>query len=585
MMEPDFSGDFINYYEYLNLPQNATTQALQVAFDRLVANTQMRLNNPLTANEALFVHNNVEPAIRQHLLTSPEGRMNYDRLLIAYQEYQMRRNELADTEGLDDFFERPFFFDPFNFDIETPANSLREIALKLDEEWPQACEWIADTTNEVHVFLSFLTHSAGRPGLVKRVEPIIQAVNGKNQQRMGVNEAIERCILLLNPRAERPLVSILNPTFTGKTWQVGDFIIDVPANSELILGHNGLRGCVFGTIESRTDWVHFPQHRTSVGFSLMPEGTDPKIGFSEVKIPLVFLLQEKGFPPKTNQRAELLIHMENHQPAREFLLPLELYVLPTPPRVIFNPLATQQQPIWVGISRQGDLVGARVTAFNHKGHQGLVPLDGRITTHDPAAKAEPGTFQHESQITLNIDTRNRPRGQKYEVVFDLDYGTTSGVQGPTTLHIQGEITPTVWQSMKRVEGANIRTGIGIASFLGGILLFAILGSILTNAEGQAWFLFLIAPFAIAWPAHLVWKTLLAHRQIAGETPSRPEQTSRWVIWGIPSAIGLLLCLLCVLVGGWAIFITALFGGIAGGIFGFVKDGVLAKATGQPPMPR
>jgi hypothetical protein len=577
-MASEVSGDFINCYEYLDLPQNATTEALQAAFEQLVSSTQKRLNNPLTLNQALYIQNVVELAIRKHLFSGPEVRAAYDRLLTVHQEQQARRAELADEEGLDDFLRQPFFFDPFNFDTETPANSLREIALKLDDEWPQACKWLTNTADEAHIFLGFLIHSAGRPHLAQRIEPVIKAVNSKSSEHIDVNEAVERCILLLNPRADRPLIMVHNPTFDGKVWQVGDFIADMPASSELILGHTGLRGCVFGTLESRTDWVKFAGNNSRAGFSLMPEGTDPRIGLSKVNIPLVF--QVNKFAPDTDNRAELLIRLENHRPPREMLRTINLHILPTPPRVVFDPLATRQQPIWVGTSRQGERVSGRVTAFNARGDQALVPLAGRITTHDPAASADPRTFQHEGQITFSIDTSNRPRGQRYEVVFELDYGATPGAQGPATLHVQGEIIPTTWQSMKRIESTDTRVGIGVVGLIIGAILLTIFGAILANAGGQAWFLFLLSPLVFAWPIHAVWKTLLAHRQLAGETPSTLEQISPWLIWGLPSAIGLVLCLLCALAGGWAVLMSAIFGGVTGGIFGFIKDRVLAKATDQ-----
>ncbi len=576
MGKADHLEEFLDYYEYLNLPQDASIEGIQVAFDELVISTQMRLNNSLTANQALYVHNIVEPAIRRDLLSGQEARANYDRQLLAYQEYQNQRGDLADEEGLDDFLEQPFFFDPFKFDVETPANTLREIALKMDEEWSQSCKWLTSTTDDVHIFQGFLLHSAGRPGLVKRVEPIIQAVSGKGQRPMGINEAVERCIMLFNPENERPLVSIHNATFDGRIWQVGDFIVDVPAQSELILGHDGLRGCVFGTIESRTAWVTFARNATKVGFSLMPEGTDPLIGLSEIKIPLFFRLNESRFAPNTDYQAELLIRQENHQPVRTISLFITLHVLPTPPRVLFNPPATLQQPIWVGVARQGEPVIAYVTATNRAGDQALVPLSGQITTSDPAASTEPQIFQHESQIALSVDTGKRPRGQKYGVVFQIDYGATPGVLGPKTLHLTGEIVPTPWQSMQRLGVTSKRVGMGILGLSAGSILLTILGAILSGVGMNAWLLFVCTPAIFGWPIYLIWKILLAHRRIARETPSALEKLSSWIVWGIPTVVGLCLFLLCATIGGWSIGVSVLIGGLLGGLLGFVADGVLTR---------
>jgi hypothetical protein len=404
---------------------------------------------------------------------------------------------------------------------------------------------------------------------------MMKALTAKQySQRMGVNEAIERCIQVLNPQVERPLVSVCNPGFDGRIWMAGDFIADVPAQAELMLVHRGVRGCVFGTVESRTAWVKFEGKRSSVGFSLLSEGIDPRVGLSEIKIPLSF--QIENFKRNTDYRAELRIRMENYQPPREITLPIQLHLLPTPPRVVFAlPFAQGQtlpneQPILVGTTRQGEPVSVQVSAFNSAGDQALVPLVGRITTHDSAASADPQTFAHEGQITLNIDTRNRSRGQMYEVVFDLDYGATPGAQGPATLRVRGEIVPTTWQSMQRAASLSARLATGGAGLFVGAVLFAAFGAILAYVGSQAWLVFLLSPFFFAGPLYLSWKALLRHRQHAGEMPATPEQISPWLIWCVPSAVGLLLFWLCLVAGGWAVVVSAIFGGIVGAIFGFTR---------------
>src|SRR5258708_38612428 len=89
------------------------------------------------------------------------------------------------------------------------------------------------------------------------------------------------------------------------------------------------------------------------------------------------------------------------------------------------------------------------------GDEGLVPLAARISTKDTAARAEPGQFRANQPITLTIDTSNRPFGQKYIVPFTIDY-ITPGTQGPAEIYVQGEILPTVRQSLFREKGVEGR---------------------------------------------------------------------------------------------------------------------------------
>src|SRR6266446_3087983 len=233
-MASEIHSVFVNYYEYLNVPQSADTAEIKEALEKLTASAEAQLNNQLTMKNARQIVNEVIPAIRQQLLLGPQARADYDRQLLEAQNKLAHRGELADDKGLDDPLRQPFFFDPFEgYDRETPAFSLRQVAMKLDEEWERARTWITDTSDEAHVFVGFLIHVAGRERLVKRIEQIITGVTRRQGASMDVNEAIERCIYVLDPQMERPVVDIFNDAFDGKVLHAGDFISDQPAQSEL----------------------------------------------------------------------------------------------------------------------------------------------------------------------------------------------------------------------------------------------------------------------------------------------------------------------------------------------------------------
>ncbi len=571
-MTSEVQGAFVNYYEVLGVAENASSLAVQAALTTYRESLEARMNNPLSMGPARSAMNEIVPAIERYLLFDDNVRAEYDRQLAVSRKKQAEHYEPADDEGLDDQLRIPFLFNPFeDFDIEKPEYTLRDIATKLDFEWTRARTWITDISDETHGFISYLTFVANRQQLAERIGYIIRAVSQTNEQRMDTNEGIERCIDILDPRIERPGVGIHNPTFDGKTLDAGTFITDLPARTDLILGHEGVRGCAFGVVESRTSWLTFANRQPSVRFALMPEGTEPEIGASEVKIPL--FLKVDNLIRNTDHTALMVIRMENQ--AREVGLPVQvlIHVQSLPPRVAFEPEATSGSPAWAGITRRG--VPTRVVVMpRNAGDEGLVPLAARISTKDTAARAEPGQFRANQPITLTIDTSNQPFGQKYTVPFTIDY-ITPGTQGPAEIYVQGEILPTVRQSLFREKGVEGRVGAGCGiGFVSWILLGA-LGAGLAAHVSLAWLFFLVIPLVFALATRSMVSTTVAHIQRAGNTQVRMEQIAPWKLWGIPIAIGLVVALVCTLIPdtGSSFF----FGGLIGFILGFALGFMLDKA--------
>ncbi len=550
-----------NFYEYLNLPQDAPYSVIQQSFDQLVTSTQEKLNQPLTMKVAQGIANTIIPGIRQHLLAGDEERLNYDQLLAAQQAAQARREALADEERLDDLLRRPFFFDPIKgYDTETPGLTLRLVASKLDEEWLQACDWLTDTSSKVHAFTSFLKYTAGRAQLAERIDGVIQAANRAPRFSPEVHRAIERCIMILDPTITRPGIGILNPTFDGKVLDAGDFISDMPAQSDLILGHDDFRGCVFGKVESSTPWVTFSDGASTLPFTLLPTGTDSTVGQSEIHLPLTFRLEH--LERNADHRAELTIFLENFEPPRALHLPLTLHVLPTPPRFTFNPLEVR-----VATVRQGTLVHATATPLNHSPDEKLVPLAGTIRAREPNSDVAPQLFPHATPITFSIDTSGLARGGTYQVFFDINCGTSRGTSGPDTLCVQGELLPSPWQSIQRTREISTRVVIGLLGAAGGLLLFLLIGL----AFAGAW-PFLLFPLLFVGAAYLIRETLIAHRKLAGENAEQlknPNQRNK--LLGICAGLGLLLALICALASGLAPLLLCLSGSIYGAVTAFILD--------------
>ncbi|MHB8598583.1 MAG: hypothetical protein ACYDER_17435 [Ktedonobacteraceae bacterium] len=577
-MASEIHSAFVNYYEYLNVPQDSDTAEIEEALEKLTVSFEAQLNNPLTMNNARQIINEVLPAIRQCLLSGVQVRAEYDRQLLEAQRKLAHRGELADDEGLDDPLRQPFFFDPFEeYDTEMPAFSLRQIAMKLDEEWEHTRTWFTDTSNEMHVFVGFLIHVAGREHLAKRIEQIITAVARQNGKGMEVNEAIERCIYILDPQVERPVVDIHNDTFDGRVLHAGDFISDQPAQSVLILENTSLRGCVFGAVESRTDWLRFGGGQSSVHFSLMPEGTDARTGLSQVKIPLHF--QINRLERNTEYTAQLLLRIENHEPPVEVTVGVHIFVKPLPPRVSFEPPATRDDPAWAGLTLCG--TPGRVVVMPHNsGDEELVHLTARLSTTDQAASSDPALFYAEKPITFTIDTRNRKRGEKYDVIFQVDYSASPEALGPRELHVQGEMLPTTWQSMLRQRPIEERIGWGCGGSVVGLVLFGLIGTGLALHAGIAWLLFLALPALFTLAVRPIAATIVTHIQRSGNTSITFEKVPAWVLWWLPLGVGLALALLCLFLpgGGTGFLIAGIVGGIVGLTAAFIADQAGKKKT-------
>ena len=563
-------SDFINYYEILGVAENATTSEIEGALRTYQSSMEAQLNNPLTMHSARDAINTIIPGIQQNLLSGIEARRLYDKKLAEHQRKENQRDgvdEPPENEGLDVRIRQPFFFDLYNgFDTEPATYTLRGIARRLDEEWQQAQAWITDTSSPIHPIVGYLSHAALRPRLATRVGQIIQQVTGEHGPRMDVNEGIERCIMLFNPNVVRPMVAIESPDFDGKTLESGSFLPDRPAQSEFVLYHKGGRGCAFGTLESHTPWMTFYGGASTQRFALLPEGNDP----AEMKVQLYF--QVDHLPRGVEHTAKLAICLENWDPPRQMICPVIIHVLVLPPRVWFEPIATEKKPLQVRPVRRGELISVTITPRNG-GDEAHIPLVAQIHSTDPAADAVPARFQANQPITLQIDTSNRPFGKTYDVVYKVDY-QVPGAEGPATVCVQGEVLPTLWQSMLQTKALGNRLLQALLVGGAGFLLLGGMGNFLALSLQSSWFLFLIIPLLFLWFMHIGTTSIVRHIQQAGKPDMEKHKVSPYLLWAFPLGLGLVLALICALVhnGGLAFDLGGIVGACVGLALGFVMEG-------------
>lgn len=570
-MVDSIEQSFVNYYEVLGVTEDADTADIEEALEQYEQSMTFQLNNPFTMKSARYAINVLIPGIRQHLLSGQATRKHYDQQLTAFkqQNQESEQGEPADDEGLDLLIRQPFFFDPYDgYDTELPAYTLRGIAERLDAEWERARTWIADTSAMTHPLVGYLTHAALRHRLAERVNEIIQAIPLAG---MHPDEAIERCILLLNPAVERPRFGIQELREGGSLFHAGTFVADHPAEAALTLYHSGRRGCAFGRIESRTPWLTLQAQRTSMRFALLRQGTT---GSSTIKIPLFFDIQHLAH--NASHTAEIMLYLDNYDPPVEMPLQVMIQVPALAPRVILDQVTAN--PLFLGSVRRGQIV-RHVVIPRNIADEALIPLVAQISSDDAGASAEPARFHHNQPVELIIDTSNKAHGSRYDVTYHISYHLTPGASGPTTLRLYGEILPTVWQSMLRVKPLKKRLQASSLGVLIGLVWFGSLGGVVSGHILAMLAFFFAIPLCFMGAGHLSIDALLPHLQRSAYTDLSQKLLAPLIRWGIPAGIGVLLALLCGLVPqvDTALLIGGLVGALVGGMLGFLADSLpLAK---------
>jgi hypothetical protein len=566
---------FIDYYEVLEITEDATVADIETALTLYERSMADQLNSSFTMQSARYAINVLIPRMRHDLLASEEARRIYNqkRLDVKHrQDHPQSQDELLDDEGLDLHIRESFFFDHYNgFDTEPITNTLRGIAYRLDEEWLRARTWITDRSLRIHPLIGYLNHAALRPQLATRIEQIIEGVRPGSERHMDINEGIERCITLFNPKISRPAVAIESARFDGRVFDAGIFLSDRPAQTDFKLYHSGTRGCAFGTLESRSPWMTFQGGASTRYFALMPEGTSSEIGPDEIKIMLSF--QVNLLRHKADHTAELVIRMENWEQPIERVVPVVIHVPALPPRVWFEPLATAEKPLQLSPARRGESVSVVVTPRN-KGDEAYIPLSARIFTKDSDAGASPEKFRTDQPITLNVDTTNRPSGKKYSITYNIDYSEVVGAEGQTTLYLHGELLPTPWQSMLRTKEFGTRLlGGGILAFIGCFLL-GVMGTYLAYNLQAVWFLFIVIPLLLLGVTQMTIAPIIVHIQRSGRQHIEKKNISPYLSWGLPLAFGFFLALACALIHNQDIgfVLGSVVGTLMGAVLGFVPDG-------------
>jgi hypothetical protein len=309
----------------------------------------------------------------------------------------------------------------------------------------------------------------------------------------------------------------------------------------------------------------------------MPQGM-ASLGVSEVNIPIFFKVSK--LLRNADHTAQLVLRMENQVRVIEQVIPVVIHVQPLPPRVGFEPAL----PIQAGSVARGVPVQLVVTPRNY-GDEQLLPLNARISTDEAGVTVTPSEIRANQPLTIRIDTSNRPLGKPYTIPLNISY-TTAGSYGPAILPVQGEILPTVWQSMLREKPLGNRLGTGVLVGFAGWLLFAVLCAGLASQTLVGGLLLLLIPVLLIIAMRPFLATTIVHAHRAGNKGANIGNVAPWKLWGIPTLVGLVLASLGMFLPNVSVaaIIVTTAGFILGAILGFVLDKARSNDASKVAMP-
>ncbi|HYU73229.1 MAG TPA: hypothetical protein VEL31_11170 [Ktedonobacteraceae bacterium] len=529
--------DIKDFYQMLEVSRDADTASIKVRLEEFEQKKRQELIDPVTMRAAARAIDEL-PGIREALLSGAAQRQAYDQRLA---EAEGRRTQ-GDALRLDEPFITAFYFDRHNnLDTEEPALNMRALVEKLERDWSKTRDWLCDTSQSKHPLVLFVKyHSSPRPlareALVRRLETeLFQKI-----ATMHHDEAVERCLSLLNPQIKRPTLTVKEISDPqSQTLYLREFMPGETRPAIVVVAHEGERGCLFGTVESQTEWLKLSNGQTQQRFALLAEKIATPNSSSSLNLPLFFDL----WPLARNRmhQATLVFHVENYEPSRDIRVNVALKVLPVPPRVTFEPASTLHAPLLVGTTRRG-IVASQTVIPRNAGDEQLIPLAARLYCTEPGVRLNPPLARANTPVTITVETHDRQQGGTYSIPVQVDYSATPGATGPRELYIQGEVLPTLWQSMLRTKSLAQRNSAGMNAAVGGLLSGGFVGALAAFVPNLfvIW-LILLALLFIAL-ARLSATTITTHLRLSGDTQMDLKHVSPFILWVVPAVTAALLLL-------------------------------------------
>lgn len=500
-------AQFFDYYKFLGVGSDVNLDAIRDAIEAWREQNKRDRVHP----ELHLDVDRREARLNQaeKLLLTPDQRRSYD------EEYNRRVAQQG--EGLL-WLEPEFVFDASD---NAPALTVPALAVKLDDDWPRAIE--AVKSRSVEQMLRFV-----RPRQPAAKQPRYTALEneiGRLRASLGEKrpyQMLESTIVLCDARLPRPDGRVDGQPIEGAALKEQQVRPDQPQTARFRLRRaTEVRGCLFGYARVEDSWASItnpaPESFTVDGktkrgsyFELVGDGeveftlSMPSTDLMALKRPeshklrIVFELQ-----PATSHYYVARCHMP-------------IAITPIPAKAAFEPAQ-----LTLPIARRGSRLSATARLVNN----GEAPLNAhRALPVDPDVAVDETLDGVGGEVRVTLDTSRLPYGKPYQrTVRYMADGDTSSV----FLQIDGELLPTPWQHLFRLQPVRDRF-----TLAGVFALFALaLGPILTGLLSSSPIaLAIICGLAITagavGVARVIPRRIVRHIRASGET-SVSEASIPW----------------------------------------------------------
>lgn len=491
-------AQFFDYYKFLGVASDANLDAIRAA----IANWREQNKRDRVHPELHLDVDRREARLTQaeQILLAADQRRVYD------EEYTRRVAQQGD--GLL-WLEPEFVFDASD---NAPALTVPSLAVKLDDDWPRAIE--AVRSRAVEQMLHYV-----RPRQPAAKQPRYTALEneiGRLRATLGEKrpyQMLESTIVLCDARLPRPDGRVDGQPIEGAALKEQRVRPDQPQTARFRLRRaTEVRGCLFGYAWVEDGWASItnpaPENFTVDGktkrgsyFELVGDGeveftlSMPSPGLMALKRPethnlrIVFDLQ-----PATSHYHVARSHM-----------PVAITTIPA--KAAFEPAR-----LTLPIARRGAKLSATARLINN----GEAPLNAhRALPADPDVMVDDALDGVGGEVHVTLDTSRLPYGKPYQrtVRYTAD-GDTSSV----SLQLDGELLPTPWQHLFRLQPARDRFTLAGVFALFALALGPILAGLLSSSSTA---LAIVCGLAITagalGVARVIPRRIVRHIRASGET--------------------------------------------------------------------
>lgn len=489
---------FFDYYKFLGVASDASLDAIRAAI--VVWREQ---------NKRDRVHPELHLDVdrRDARLTQAEQILLATDQRRAYDEEYTRRIALQGDGLL--WLEPEFVFDASD---NAPALTVPALAVKLDDDWPRAIE--AVRSRSVEQMLHFV-----RPRQPAPKQPRYTALENEiGRLRATLAEKrpyqmLESIIVLCDARLPRPEGRVDGRPIEGATLTEQRVRPDQPQTARFrVRRATEVRGCLFGYAWVEDSWASITNPASE---SFTVDGKTKRgsyfelVGDGEVEFTLSMPSPDlMALNRPESHRLRIVFELQpatSHYHVTRCHMPVA--ITPIPAKAAFEPAQ-----LTLPIARRGARLSATARLINN----GEAPLNAhRALPADPDVTVDDTLDGTGGEVHVTLDTSRLPYGKSFQRTVRY---TADGDTSPVTLQLDGELLPTPWQHLFRLQPARDRF-----TLAGVFALFALaFGPILTgllspSSTALAFVCGLAITMGALGTARVIPPRIVRHIRASGET--------------------------------------------------------------------